>query len=640
MTPSVDPRPQSRSQNRLTRWGDRLGRWNPQLLRQLRGVITTKAVILAIVVSLAFQTLTWLSVVSTVDSLVMPKSNDAQLKVSAETIYAVEQCIQIGSSTSYKSEDWSTNKAIEQCGAGQPAEVVDLIRNYAFGLRSNFYCTGSEASLQKSVNSAGVIRDYSDSPLCIPDGKGAYLVNWPALFGDGLPFVRGLFLTLMALGGAYAIAQSWLREAKLGTLEFIRMSPEPVGRILLGKVLGAPILCLIAALAWIPFHLYLAFSSNTPIFEWFAADLLGLAALSTVFVGALTACIWTGGLNVMLLALVLLPMFCGGWLLGLAAMPKELFPHTLTWFGIELTQSPSVALVVGIVVAIAATAVLWQSACRRFDNPQITPLPRIQAYFAMALFNAISLGFAWPVTVPILKSSHFIDVWGPVGFFWIVIQMFTTWGTTPQRQTLLDWSRYHHMQKSRRLGFANGIGQWIWGDRSPNLVVPVVNLMMTWVIWSPWAVVLWTSYRRTEGLALLAGLMIPTLMAVFFIALSTWCLLTIPRQPGVLIARVVVAYLTMSVVVMIIFAGSRSSMVIDAQSWWPILLTALGTIMLPATTFSAYTLNVLALAGLASMVASGSMVAIAQNTLRKVGASESKALFSSDPEIQADTLLR
>ncbi|MEM9244733.1 MAG: hypothetical protein AAGA67_03180, partial [Cyanobacteria bacterium P01_F01_bin.153] len=329
MTSSANPRP--RPQTRVTRWGDALGRWNPQLLRQLRGIISAKSIMLAIAASLVIQGLTWLSVVSTVDNLMWPSFGEAQLNVPAETIYAVDQCLSKGREGS---KSWSSEEALKTCGWSQSEAVRTLIRERPYNLLRSHYCTGFRTSVTVPASRSG-----DDYRLCLPDGKGAFAINWSRLYRESLPFVRGLFLSLMGLGGTYAIAQNWLREVKLGTLEFIRMSPEPVGRILLGKVLGTPILFLVGALAWIPFHLFLAFNSGDPAFEWLAADMFGLAALSTVFVGALTACVWTGELNVMLLVLSLMPMICGAWVLGLAALPKGFFTGDLTWFSISLTEA-------------------------------------------------------------------------------------------------------------------------------------------------------------------------------------------------------------------------------------------------------------------------------------------------------------
>ncbi|MEM9247014.1 MAG: hypothetical protein AAGA67_14910, partial [Cyanobacteria bacterium P01_F01_bin.153] len=123
---------------RLARWGDAIGRWNPQLLRELQGNLTIRS-------SVAAVTVAW----------------------------------------------------------------------------------GLQALLAYSVP-RGAVANWHETVLLIS---------------------RLLWVFLMALTGSVAISQNWVREAKLGTLDFLRLSPEPAWRILLGKMLGAPAPCFVAAIA-------------------------------------------------------------------------------------------------------------------------------------------------------------------------------------------------------------------------------------------------------------------------------------------------------------------------------------------------------------------------------------------------------
>ena len=609
MTSSVKP------QSRLTRWGDRLGRWNPQLLRQLRGLLSPRTAIFAIVVSFTLQLLVGLSILVSVDDLIAPNPTDPQISLPPAIAQTLDRClIQFVDNRKADEPAWSEKAAIEQCSTGQlqTPEVVKAIKRSPAGLKRRYYCTGSSDPLYQGR-----------SPLCVPDGNGAYQVNWRSLFGDSLPFARGFFLMVMAIGGSYAIAQSWIREAKLGTLDFIRMSPEPAGRILFGKIMGAPILCYIAALAWIPFHLFLALNSDVAVVDWITADIFGLAALSTVFVGALAACVWTGGLNLSLLLLTLFPMGCGAWLLALVtlSMQESTFPWGLMWFGIDLIAESPLPLGLGTAAAIALIPVLWKSACRRFDSPQITPLSRRQAYQLMIGFNGLALGFGVPVTTHAVNSSTVLTGWAIIGTFWMVLQTSSVWATMPQRQELLDWSRYRHMHPNRR----DRLTQWIFRDQSPCLAVPLVNLGITWVMWSPWALHMLLSHNLADGFVLLLGLTIPTALLITVAALGTWCFLSISYKPQGWMTRALFAYVVVSVIALIYYAGTYSHT--DPSFWWPILLTSFGTPFLVSMVQQLHTLTHLAMAGLLSILGAITTVAIAQRTLLKTGTSEMQALL-------------
>ena len=598
------------SQTRITRWGDRLGRWNPQLLRHLRGTLSVKSTLFAIALSLVLQLLMGLTMFTQVNDLLLPRDRD-QLQENPATLEDLDRCLEQGRQEVGR----ELEAALRKCVTDHLPGADPIISAYIYDLKRDHYCTGNPRPVRRG-----------NFPLCIPNANGtAYEVDWGKLYGDDLPFIRGFVLTVLALSGAYAIAQNWLREVKLGTLDFIRMSPEPAGRILLGKLLGAPILCFIGALAWVPFHLYIAVNSDFAFVDWFASDMFGLAALVTTLVGAMTACVLTGGLNLSVLSLTLLPMVAGAWLLGSVEFAAQEYPRGLEWFGMNLLEPPVVGLVLGTGVAIALTLLLWQSACRRFDNPHATPLSRRQAYQLMVGFNALAIGAGWPIVADtdFIKGGRITDLWTPIGFVWLLLQVLTVWATLPQRQQLLDWTRYRHMYRDRH----HSLSQWLWHDNAPCMAVPVVNLGITWIFWSPWALTLYFSHGLWDGLVLLAGLMIPTAMVVLWTAIATWCLLKITHNPRGWLMKLVFVYGLASFVAFIYFLSLFAQQ--GHQFWWPILITAVGAPMLPTAVFSLNTLSSLAMAGLVMMVGTGTAVAIAQRTLNKVGESESQALINA-----------
>ena len=111
--------------------------------------------------------------------------------------------------------------------------------------------------------------------ICLPDGQGAYQVNWQKLCNTALPWIRGFWGMGMAIAGSTAIAQDWEKEAKLGTLNFLRLSPEPAGRLLLGKVLGTPILYFVGSLAALPMYLYLSANAEGGLLGGFLEEKRG-----------------------------------------------------------------------------------------------------------------------------------------------------------------------------------------------------------------------------------------------------------------------------------------------------------------------------------------------------------------------------
>ena len=85
---------------------------------------------------------------------------------------------------------------------------------------------------------------------------------------------------LFALGGYY-IVDDLTQEARTGTLNFIRLSPRPVREILLGKLLGVPILPMLFVLALLPLHVFSALATGL-------SPLLLLSYYLVVSFGAIT----------------------------------------------------------------------------------------------------------------------------------------------------------------------------------------------------------------------------------------------------------------------------------------------------------------------------------------------------------------
>ena len=107
-----------------------------------------------------------------------------------------------------------------------------------------------------------------------------------------------IFIFTLLVGGTYALINNLAQEERRGTLNFIRLSPQSETSILIGKLLGVPILIYIITLTAVPLHLWAGYSADI---AW--GDILGFYAI-------LTACCIFFYSAALLFALV------GGWLSG------------------------------------------------------------------------------------------------------------------------------------------------------------------------------------------------------------------------------------------------------------------------------------------------------------------------------------
>jgi hypothetical protein len=96
----------------------------------------------------------------------------------------------------------------------------------------------------------------------------------------------------LAIGGIYLLAKDFDREIRTGTLDLVNLSPAQPLEIVLGKLLGVPILIYWAVLLALPLHTIALVQMTVPnawIWSPIGLILIGLLYLGTVFVTILSS---------------------------------------------------------------------------------------------------------------------------------------------------------------------------------------------------------------------------------------------------------------------------------------------------------------------------------------------------------------
>ena len=96
--------------------------------------------------------------------------------------------------------------------------------------------------------------DPSNGDVCKLDSSGNFLINWQYWWSDIFNNLSFLLPLALLLGSIYLLTADLVEEEKRGTLNFIRLSPQSVGSIFIGKILGVPIVIYLAVVLAIPFH--------------------------------------------------------------------------------------------------------------------------------------------------------------------------------------------------------------------------------------------------------------------------------------------------------------------------------------------------------------------------------------------------
>lgn len=300
--------------------------------------------------------------------------------------------------------------------------------------------------------------------------------------------------SLFVLGGYY-IVDDLTREAKRGTLNFIRLSPRPAREILLGKLLGVPTLPVLLAAAAIPLHIvsgliggsswlwmlsyYLAVAFGTA-FVFSLALLFGLVGSASPLgkQQSLSAIGFAG------IALVFLtPVFMLWnelsiwWSFGRVSPLYGSYANAtrdLEWLYLPVADNVAVAHLFTLVNLAIATLLIWQIMLRKFRVPQATLLSKRMSYLSVAYLNGLTWGFFQSSSLSTqVRTTGAATVLLSLN---VVIFAVLIFALAPSRQVLLDWLRYRR----------HSLTDWVWNDSSPSVVAIAVNLAIAFLLIVPW----------------------------------------------------------------------------------------------------------------------------------------------------------
>ncbi|MEH1834716.1 MAG: ABC transporter permease subunit [Nostoc sp.] len=449
---------------------DKIGDWNPQLLRELKGRLKFFNVAITVATSLLVQVVVFLY----------------QLREFPDDKYSLD-------STYCRSTQVFEQQEKQ---AFQNADFNDLI--------SKQICPQNEIDWQLWW------RDH-----------------WEYMFLS----LSVIFVFTLLVAGTYLLINDLAKEETRGTLNFIRLSPQSETSILTGKLLGVPSLIYLIILVAVPLHLwagrsakiafsyilsYYAILAASCIFFYSAALLFSL--VSRWFSGFQP---WLGSGAVFLFLLTTFQIASSdnlgtwhnstAWLRLFAPWDATnyLF-HNLFHFykgsplkNLQFFYLPlgtSIVSVVGLHLlnfGLCSYGIL-QALKRCFRNPQASIITKKQSYLLVAFCQLMIWGFAlqngnnntWDEQV----AKNFVLL----GLYNLVLILSLIAVLSPHRQDIQDWARYRHQ------GVSNHKSIWqdlIWSEKSPALVAIAINLTIAaipWLVWFLLTSVVDANNSRTE----------------------------------------------------------------------------------------------------------------------------------------------
>lgn len=495
---------------------------------------------------------------------------------------------------------------------------------------------------------------------CESDLLGNWMINWQLLWLD-------IFITLSIVGifgllvvGTYLLITDLTKEESKGTLNFIRLTPQSATNVLLGKILGVPILLYLFVLLAFPLHLIAGVNAKISLNLITAFDLVIIASCAFFYSFALLLSLinskltgfkpWLGSGIVLFFLFITnniifsgytvsntpgdwLTLFHPAWVLPYlfndTYLPnREIYYldlkniSQLLFYGQSFWHQASLGFSLIILNYCLWTYWLWQGLKRRFHNPVSTLLSKSQSYWFTACFTAVALGFTLQTT----KEYNLFANFSMLQCFLLIMFLGLIAALSPHRQTLQDWARYRKGSSSEfnskfgGRGFGLGKhGKLLWhelifGEKSPSTVAIGINVAIAVIYILP-SLVLFPFADKT--LPAFWGLILTANIILIYAAIAQWFLTMKTQKRAIWAAGSICALIVLPPILLGIASIAPES---SPAIWLFTFIPTIATEYVNASTVI--------------MIILGQWLAIAlvslqmTRKLRQAGASETKILLS------------
>jgi len=469
------------------------------------------------------------------------------------------------------------------------------------------------------------------------------VVDWPEFWAQLFISLNWMLPFLLIVPVVYMLIEDLGRENRRGTLNFVRLSPQSSRDILLGKLLGVPILVYLGVALIVPLYLWTAFNTKAdPVFLLSYYGVLG-AACACFFSVALLVAFLAGrsqlslGVASLESGLALSSMAITGFMVVPAYLTWNIYtlwqPFTpyfqgydspysgdpLHWFSLTLDpflMGHGFALVNYALVTYG----IWKSLDRCFYSASRTIVSKRQSYSIVAYLEILMLGFAVQAPTSPYSSYHFeaLIVVSVVNMMIFAILMAAL---SPQRQELLDWARYRR-ESTKAENRQTLLKDLIWGERSPSVVAIALNLAIALACLVGW-ILFWP--EGTEKLKPIAGLLLSSSLILIYATIAQMILFMKSSKRAAWTLLTLVALTIGFPIALAIISPSGASSAPSGIVAVLLLFSPFQWVALKEVSALTIALSILAewaiLAGLNLRLT---------RQLRKAGESESKALMSAN----------
>ncbi|AFZ57335.1 ABC transporter permease [Anabaena cylindrica FACHB-243] len=464
---------------------DRVGEWNPQLFRELKGRFKPFNVLIAVASSFLLQLIVFLFQLREFpDDKYSLRANYCTLKQG------------------YQNQ--------EQQLFHQQEILYQKIANYRqIKLSDNTIIPKLEAEVKQVGTQITNLQNYLSQNICPPDQ-----INWQLWWRDHWEYFfltfSVIFVFTLLVAGTYSLISDLAKEEQRGTLNFIRLSPQSETTILTGKILGVPSLIYLFVLTAIPLHFWAGHSAKiassyivsyytilaaSSIFFYSAALLFGLvsrwfssfqpwlgsgAILLFLFLTMTLASSYTNINNPLAWFRLFSPWEITAYLFpNLFRVYNGSAMENLQIFYVPIGKSLVSLVGIHLINYGICTYGIWQAMKRCFRNPNATILSKGQSYLFIAFSQFMFVGLAMQ---DIERSKQDAEMIAVIAFLNLALVLCLIAILSPHRQTVQDWARYRH-QNHRNKSLWQDLFS---GEKSPALMAIAINLVIATIPLMGW----------------------------------------------------------------------------------------------------------------------------------------------------------
>ncbi len=281
---------------------------------------------------------------------------------------------------------------------------------------------------------------------------------------------------------------------------------------------------------------------------------------------------------------------------------------SVSWYGNYLWHSPIGGFMFAIANYSIATFCLVQGIKRRFHSPKDVVITKVHSYIVTTIYVVVSFGFTLQSLYHRSYNDESLVVLFILNFIFAVLLV---GALTPQRQTLHDWARFRHENKQRM----SGMKDLLVGDKSPAITAIVVNMMIMTLYVLP-ALWLLPDFEQKIGLSLVLLLSASIIVIYATIYQLTLMLKTKKRN---YVATATITGLVFSPALVMVFLGGNHTFLPNLA-----LFSALPFVGLHDLSNATF---------MGTLITQFTMIVMAnyqlKRVLKKAGISETKALLNS-----------